>query len=140
MLMRRLAPVGALLGLLALMAFGAHAVAQEKPAPAPNSEEAQQIEGEKAFEAALKARTVGPAEVPLLKQAVLKVPAGYSFIPKAEGDRMMRAMGNRTGSNFLGLVTQTDAVVVCDPRLQQRRLCARRRRQGLESRRVAAVA
>ncbi len=110
MLMRRLAPVGALLGLLALMAFGAHAVAQEKPAPAPNSEEAQQIEGEKAFEAALKARTVGPAEVPLLKQAVLKVPAGYSFIPKAEGDRLMRAMGNRTGSNFLGLVTQTDAV------------------------------
>ncbi len=110
MVMRRLVPGGALLGLLALMAFGAHAVAQDKPAPAPHSEEAKQIEGEKAFEAALKARTVGPAEVALLTQAVLKVPAGYAFIPKAEGDRLMRAMGNRTGSNFLGLVTQTEAI------------------------------
>ena len=27
--------------------------------------------------------------MPLLTQAVLKVPAGYSFIPQAEGDRLM---------------------------------------------------
>ncbi len=110
MLMRKLAPIAGIFGFIVLMAFGAHAVAQDKPAPAPNLEEAKQIEGEKAFEAALKARTVGPAEVALLSQAVLKVPAGYAFIPKAEGDRLMRAMGNRTGSNFLGLVTQTEAI------------------------------
>ncbi|MEQ1695484.1 MAG: DUF2167 domain-containing protein [Hyphomicrobiaceae bacterium] len=110
MLMRRLAPGGAILGLLAFFALSVPAMAQEKPTPAPNSQEAQEIEGEKALEAALKARTVGPAEVPLLTQAILKLPAGYAFIPKAEGNRLMRAMGNRTGSNFLGLVTQTESL------------------------------
>ena len=109
MLMRRLMPGSAVVGLLALMAFGAHAVAQEKPAPAPNSADARLAEIEKAFEAAGKASTPGPAEVPLLKQAILKLPAGYSFIPRAEGDRLLRAMGNRTGSNFLGMVMQFDA-------------------------------
>lgn len=110
MLKRRLASAGVLLGLLAVMAVAAPVIAQDKPAPAPNSEAARELEGEQAFEAALKVRTVGPAEVPLLTQAVLKLPAGYSFIPKAEGDRLMRAMGNRTGSNFIGLVTQTEAI------------------------------
>lgn len=109
MLMCRSTPGGALLVLLAFIVLSFPAVAQEKPAPAPNAQEAQQIEGEKAFEAALTARTLGPAEVPLLTQAVLKLPAGYAFIPKAEGSRLMRAMGNRTGSNFLGLVTQAES-------------------------------
>lgn len=106
--------LGALVGLL-MLGLGGSAIAQDNQAPAPTaqkpaptSEEARQAEGEKAYEAAAKASIQGPTDVALLSQAVMKLPAGYAFVPKAEGSRLMRAFGNRTGENFVGLVLPTD--------------------------------
>ncbi len=70
----------------------------------PPSQESRDAEINAAFEAAVKAATTGPAPVPLIDQATLKLPAGYRYIPKAEGARLMRAMGNSTGAQFVGMV------------------------------------
>jgi uncharacterized membrane-anchored protein len=44
----------------------------------------------------------------LIDQAALKLPAGYDFIPKAEGARILRALGNTVGeSTFVGLMVGT---------------------------------
>ena len=113
---------------MALMIAGGAAQAQDKPAPnkpapapagapappagpaakAQTPEEARRAESETAFEAAAKASTQGPADVPLTNQAVMKLPAGYAFVPRAEGDRLMRSFGNRSGANFLGVVLPMD--------------------------------
>jgi uncharacterized membrane-anchored protein len=54
------------------------------------------------------ASTKGPADVKLIDQAVVKLPKGYAFIPKAEGSRIMRAMGNTVSdSQFVGLLVGT---------------------------------
>jgi uncharacterized membrane-anchored protein len=58
----------------------------------------------------VKASTEGPADVTLIDQAVLKLPEGYAFIPKAESARIMRAMGNSINdSEFVGLFVGTKA-------------------------------
>jgi len=46
----------------------------------------------------------GPRDITLADQAVLKLPAGYGFIPQAEAARLMTAMGNRTSEGFMGLI------------------------------------
>ena len=117
MFMLKQATRGVLIGLV-MIGLGGATMAQDKAAapaksaaptsPAPNSEEARQAVGAKAYEAAATASTQGPADVPLLAQANMKLPAGYAFVPRAEGDRLMRAFGNRTGSNFVGLVLPVD--------------------------------
>ena len=92
--------------LLAFVAASAPALAQS-PAPAPSSEEARRAELAAAWQAGDKAGAKGPADVTLLDQAVLKLPVDYFFIPKAEGTRIMRALGNTVEPTFIGLIVGT---------------------------------
>ena len=52
----------------------------------------------------MAAQQPGPAEIALLDQAVLKLPAGYVFIPNPAASEYMRAIGNNVDERFLGLV------------------------------------
>jgi uncharacterized membrane-anchored protein len=75
---------------------------------APPSVEARQNEEEAAWKAGVQAGTRGPAGVTLIDQAVLHLPDGFFFIPKAEGARILRALGNTVGEQtFIGLVVGT---------------------------------
>ena len=77
-------------------------------APAPNSQAAREAEADAAFAAGFKAGTPGPAKVALIDQASLNVPADYLFVPRREGDRILRALGNKAmGDSFQGLVVGT---------------------------------
>lgn len=82
--------------LLALLACAASAWAA-----AQGNNEAEQ---KAAFEAAQKVHVAGPADVTVKDQAVLKLPAGYAFIPTPEAGRLLQAMGNRTDSSLAGVV------------------------------------
>ncbi len=66
--------------------------------------EAAQAEMRAAVQAANKAALLGPADVKLVDQAVLKLPEGLVYIPPAEAGRLLTAMGNRVGEGVLGLV------------------------------------
>ena len=57
-----------------------------------------------AFAAARKTLTAGPADIPFADQAVLHLPVGFVYIPPAEAAGVMTAMGNRAGTNLLGLI------------------------------------
>jgi len=73
--------------------------------PAPNSQEARDAERRAAWQAASAVATRGPADVTLLDQAVLKLPAGDVFVPKQEAARIMRALGNTINeTTFVGIV------------------------------------
>src|SRR5581483_5245691 len=82
--------------------------AQSTPAqsaPAANSKEAREAEQRAAWQAASAVATRGPADVTLLDQAVLKLPPGDAFVPKAEAARVMRALGNTINeATFVGIV------------------------------------
>lgn len=69
--------------------------------------DAARAEFEAAAQAANKATIAGPADIKLIDQAVLKLPQGMSYIPAAEGGRLLVAMGNRIGDGLLGLVLST---------------------------------
>src|SRR5215469_1548657 len=95
---------------LATLALPVSAPAQ--PAPTAQSEEARQNELDAAYRASEQAGTAGPADITLIDQAVFKLPDGYFFIPKAEGARMLRALGNAVSDSdptFVGLVVGTKA-------------------------------
>jgi uncharacterized membrane-anchored protein len=83
---------------------------------APPSEASRKAELSAAWQAASKAGTKGPADISLIDQAVLKLPAGDFFVPKAEGLRALRALGNVVDdASFVGLVVgtrQTDQWIV----------------------------
>ena len=88
--------------------------AQTTPAPnsqpAPNSREAREAEQRAAWQAAAAVATRGPADVTLLDQAVLKLPARYVFVPKAEAMRIMRSLGNTISEkSFVGIVVSAGA-------------------------------
>jgi uncharacterized membrane-anchored protein len=70
----------------------------------PMTEAQRQAEASAALEAAQRAGTRGPAQVTLLDQGKLQVPAGMLFVPRAEAARLMRALGNTVGSDFAALV------------------------------------
>ncbi|MBR1090966.1 DUF2167 domain-containing protein [Bradyrhizobium manausense] len=75
---------------------------------APSSEAERKAELAAAWQAASNAGTAGPADVALIDQATLKLPAGDFFVPKAEGIRVMRALGNTIhDASFVGLVLGT---------------------------------
>jgi uncharacterized membrane-anchored protein len=75
---------------------------------APSSEAARKAELAAAWQAAGNAGTAGPADVPLIDEATLKLPTGDFFVPKAEGARVMRALGNTVhDTNFVGLILGT---------------------------------
>ncbi len=63
-----------------------------------------QAELKAAIEAAQKAQVMGPSDVKLADQAVLKLPKGFVYIPPAEGQKLLTAMGNRVGDGLLGLI------------------------------------
>jgi uncharacterized membrane-anchored protein len=71
----------------------------------PLSEASRKAELAAAWQAAGNAGIAGPNNVALIDQASLKLPAGYFFVPKAEGARVMSALGNVVNdSTFVGLV------------------------------------
>ena len=72
---------------------------------APPSEASRKAEMAAAWQAAGNAGIGGPNNVALIDQATLKLPAGYFFVPKAEGARVLRAHGNVINdSTLVGLV------------------------------------
>lgn len=70
---------------------------------------AQEKEYFSTLTAALNAATTGPTTIPLFKQATLKLPENYLFVPKNEAADFMKAMGNSTASSFVGLIVPKDA-------------------------------
>lgn len=71
------------------------------------AEESTPVE-EDPFALAMAAATHGPANVPMLDQATLSLPADYVFIPKAQATSLLEAMGNQPGSDLLGMVLSED--------------------------------
>ena len=69
-----------------------------------SANDARASEMERASTAAMAAAQAGPRAITLGEQAVLNLPAGFAFVPRAQSEALMKAMGNHTGSNFLGMV------------------------------------
>ena len=65
-------------------------------------------EMENATAAAMAAQISGPKNIPLGEQAVLALPAQFSFIPKEESINLLRATGNQPGSGLYGIVVGED--------------------------------
>ena len=59
---------------------------------------------EAAYKAASAAMTEGPADIKLADQATLKIVAGQAFVPTAEASKLLQAMGNRSGTDLLGMI------------------------------------
>lgn len=68
-----------------------------------------QDEVERAYVAAMKAATNGPADVALRDLATIRLADSYSFVPVAEAAAFMRTLGNSTNENFLGLIVPKQA-------------------------------
>lgn len=66
--------------------------------------EAAKAEFRAAVDAANKASINGPTDIKLVDQALLKLPAGFTYIPSKEAGRVLVAMGNRAGEGLLGMV------------------------------------
>jgi uncharacterized membrane-anchored protein len=75
---------------------------EPKQAATPLDPKAAEINA--AFEAGLAASTKGPATVALIDQASIKIPANEAFVPKAEGMRILRALGNSEIPDLVGVV------------------------------------
>jgi uncharacterized membrane-anchored protein len=86
-----------------LLVPAVHAAQDENASPSP-----QQTEIQKAYQAAQAVAKSGPAEITLKDQAILKLPAGYAYIPVAEASAVMNALGNQVGSDYLGMVVAED--------------------------------
>lgn len=103
----RIALIGAVIAAL-LPALAFPAPAQGQSAPAAQNEQARRDESNAAWRAGEQAGTKGPANIALIDQAILNLPAGYFFIAKPEGARILRALGNTVrGSTFVGLIVST---------------------------------
>jgi uncharacterized membrane-anchored protein len=83
----------------------APAAAQVSQSPADEAPEARRKrEFREAVDTLQTAAKPGPIDIPLIDQGVIKVPDGYVFVPSLETAKLMRAMGNRTGSNLAGML------------------------------------
>ncbi len=92
-----------------LAAAGSPTLVRAQGAPGASSDQARQDEAEAAWQAGVQAGKRGPAEIPLIDQAVLKLPSGYFFVPRAEGARILRALGNTVSEQtFVGLIVGTN--------------------------------
>lgn len=76
------------------------------PAHAELTPQAKQ-EVQAATQQAQAALQSGPQDIKLLDQAVLKLPAGFGFVPNPAAKRLMAAWGNVPGDDLLGLVIPT---------------------------------
>jgi uncharacterized membrane-anchored protein len=65
---------------------------------------AAKTELQAAQQAARDSLQAGPQDIKLIDQAVLKLPAGFGFIPATQAQRLMRALGNSANDEMLGLV------------------------------------
>jgi len=80
------------------------------PMTDPNVQKSmREIELKFAYDLAAKAAAHGPADITLSDQAVLKLPAGYVFVPQKEGAVIMGALGNPVATTFIGLITSETA-------------------------------
>jgi uncharacterized membrane-anchored protein len=77
-----------------------HAVAFAEDASKPVAEPSAQA----AWDAASKVAKQGPADAPLMDQAVFHVPAEMAFIPKAEANGLLVAWGNQADDRLIGMV------------------------------------
>jgi uncharacterized membrane-anchored protein len=94
-----------LAGLLLLALPGSLSLSAQTVLP---SEAARQAELRAAWQAAGKAGTAGPSNFALIDQAKLSLAADRFFVPKAEGLRVLRALGNVPDeTTFIGLVLST---------------------------------
>jgi len=87
--------------LLIMAALTAPAFAADPAAPPAGAREQAMRQAATAARAAL---VRGPAEVTLRDQASLALPEHFGFVPQQQAAALMRAMGNRTSDNFLGLI------------------------------------
>lgn len=115
--MRKLLPVPLFVLFSLFVPFAAFA--QSEPAASPAAPDPQQAALEAATEAAKKVLRVGPQEVPLLDQAVLKLPADFGFIPAPEAAQYLKALGNPSTDDVAGLIVpvgdqKADWLVVVD--------------------------
>ncbi|HEY5809452.1 MAG TPA: DUF2167 domain-containing protein, partial [Povalibacter sp.] len=79
-----------------LLLIGLPVIAEEAAAPEdPNAA---------VWQAASAAMLHGPQTIALLDQGKMQLPEGYGFVPHAQAERVMEAMGNQTGPSFLGLI------------------------------------
>lgn len=62
-----------------------------------------------AMQAANTAMIKGPADVAVVGQATLKLPANFGYIPAKESRQLLSAMGNRPSDETQGLIIATDA-------------------------------
>jgi uncharacterized membrane-anchored protein len=71
---------------------------------------------QRAIETAYSVRIDGPAEVRIAGRMVLRLQAGLAYVPSAEGERLLRAMGQRPSGKILGVVVsggaETEVAVV----------------------------
>ena len=103
----RIAFIAAVAAVL-LAALGSPVSVRAQSASPARSEEAQATELKAAWAAGALAATRGPAGIVLNDQATMNLRAGYAFIPKAEGARILRALGNTVDeSSFVGLIVGT---------------------------------
>jgi uncharacterized membrane-anchored protein len=99
--------------LLAALAAPASVLAQspapaQAPAPAQQAVDPRVAESNAAWQAGEKAGTKGPADIALIDQAVLRLPADAFFIPKPEATRIMLSLGNVVhDATFVGLIVGT---------------------------------
>ncbi|MGQ0596208.1 DUF2167 domain-containing protein [Aquabacterium sp.] len=93
-------------GLAALAVMGAAvSLAWADDAPAlSQQEQAHRAAVEEAVMAMQAAQIKGPAEVKLRDQAVLKLPAGYVWVPEPAAGQFMKAVGNRPDEREVGLI------------------------------------
>lgn len=61
-----------------------------------------------AVQAANSALKNGPADIAVVGQATLKLPANFGFIPAQEARQLLTAMGNQPSSETQGLIIPTD--------------------------------
>ncbi len=105
------AGLGRLPAALLALALLASPVLAQAPVQAPalpgmttTSPEARAQEQKAAWQAAFAAAVRGPADVPLLDQAQLRLPAGMAFFPAGPAGRLLRSQGGQPSDNLVGMV------------------------------------
>ena len=64
----------------------------------------READAEAALRAVKASQVIGPADIALRDQAMLKLPAGYVWVPPPAASQLMKAMGNHPDERLLGLV------------------------------------
>lgn len=84
------------------------ACAQTPAAPEAAVPDPQEMALAVAVKAAQQALQVGPQNIPLAGQAVLKLPEHFGYIPATQAAAYLEALGNTSGDTLAGLVVPVD--------------------------------